>query len=163
MGRFRYEASEGAAQYRRTLYAFWRRTSSPSFLFDSAQRRVCEVRLPRTNTPLHALALLNDENYLDAARALAIGSLRDVRGCAEPVRWLEERVLGRTPQPAEQSILQRELERARSHYGQNPGDARRLLARRGTVAPADLDPSELAARAVLAGLVLNLDEAMTHE
>ncbi|MEQ2009714.1 MAG: PSD1 and planctomycete cytochrome C domain-containing protein, partial [Limisphaerales bacterium] len=40
MGRFKYEPSEGAAQHRRTLYAFWRRSIAPTFLFDSAQRRV---------------------------------------------------------------------------------------------------------------------------
>ncbi len=76
MGRFTYEPSEGPAQYRRTLYAFWRRSIAPTFLFDSAQRRSCEVRTPRTNTPLQALTLLNDENYLEASRALATRALK---------------------------------------------------------------------------------------
>ena len=52
MGRFTYQPSQGAAQHRRTLYAFWRRSIAPTFLFDSAQRRVCEVAMTRTNTPL---------------------------------------------------------------------------------------------------------------
>ncbi|MFK7778211.1 MAG: PSD1 and planctomycete cytochrome C domain-containing protein, partial [Gimesia sp.] len=67
MGRYRYEPSQGAAQYRRSLYAFWRRSSAPTFLFDSAQRRVCEVRSRRTNTPLQALTLLNDVTILEAS------------------------------------------------------------------------------------------------
>jgi hypothetical protein len=71
MGRFTYRPSVGPAQYRRTLYAFWRRSSAPTFLFDSAQRRVCEVGIRRTNTPLHALTLLNDATMLEAARVLA--------------------------------------------------------------------------------------------
>jgi len=50
MGRFKYEPSDGKEQYRRTVYAFWRRSVAPTLLFDSAQRRVCEVRSPRTNT-----------------------------------------------------------------------------------------------------------------
>ena len=71
MGRFTYEPSQGAAQHRRTLYAFWRRSIAPTFLFDSAQRRVCEVAMTRTNTPLQALTLLNDETMMEASRAPA--------------------------------------------------------------------------------------------
>ncbi|NLT69670.1 MAG: DUF1553 domain-containing protein, partial [Verrucomicrobiaceae bacterium] len=71
MGRYTYQPSVGPAQYRRTLYAYWRRSSAPTFLFDSAQRRVCEVRANLTNTPLHALTLLNDTGMLEASRALA--------------------------------------------------------------------------------------------
>ena len=55
MGRFTYKPSIGPAQYRRTLYAFRRRSSAPTFLFDAAMRRTCEVTPRRTNTPLHAL------------------------------------------------------------------------------------------------------------
>ena len=71
MGRFKYDPPEGAEQYRRSIYAFWRRSSAPTFLFDNAQRRVCEVRANRTNTPLQALTLLNDPVYVEAARAFA--------------------------------------------------------------------------------------------
>ena len=41
------------------------------FLFDSSQRRVCEVRSRRTNTPLHALTLMNDLSLREAAREIA--------------------------------------------------------------------------------------------
>ncbi|MGB0580792.1 MAG: PSD1 and planctomycete cytochrome C domain-containing protein, partial [Limisphaerales bacterium] len=71
MGRFTYQPSVGPAQFRRTLYAFWRRSSAPTFLFDSSQRRMCEVRPRRTNTPLHALTLLNDTSMLESARHIA--------------------------------------------------------------------------------------------
>ncbi|MFM8221528.1 MAG: DUF1553 domain-containing protein, partial [Planctomycetaceae bacterium] len=88
MGRFKYEPSEGSAQFRRTLYAFWRRAIAPTFLFDTAQRRVCEVRVARTNTPLQALVLLNDENHLLAARALAVRMAREPGGPGGQLRWL---------------------------------------------------------------------------
>lgn len=150
MGRFRYEPSEGPAQYRRTLYAFWRRTIAPTFLFDSAQRRSCEVRTSRTNTPLQALTLLNDETYLEAAQTLA----------ALPLPQIFARVLHRPPDAAETSILNREYARALAHYQKNPADAGRLLASgKAKVAPT---PAHAAAM-VVASLILNLDEAMTHE
>src|SRR4029453_1267319 len=84
MGRFHYDPSEGAAQYRRTLYAFWRRAIAPTFLFDSAQRRVCEVTAGRTNTPLQALTLLNDATQREAAQILAAEALGGASEGASP-------------------------------------------------------------------------------
>ncbi len=143
MGRFKYEPSEGPAQYRRTLYAFWRRTIAPTFLFDTAQRRSCEVRTARTNTPLQALTLLNDQTYLEASRTLAAS------GPAE----IFERVLARRPDAKEAAVLEREYQRALAHYAANRADAVKLAG----------GAPELAARMVVASLILNLDEAITHE
>ena len=150
MGRFTYEPSQGAAQHRRTLYAFWRRSIAPTFLFDSAQRRVCEVAMTRTNTPLQALTLLNDETMMEASRALAkrmLGSPSSNR-----LHLLYRSVLSREATPKELSVLQRELDRALAHYRAHPEDARKLQT-----------TAELAAHTLVASLVLNLDEAITHE
>jgi hypothetical protein len=160
MGRFTYEPSEGPAQHRRTLYAFWRRAIAPTFLFDAAQRRSCEVRLPRTNTPLQALTLLNDAIYLEAARALAE---RD----RDPAAMFRS-VLFREPRAAERAVLDREAARAREHYGLHPDDAAALL---DATDPGDLFPVpaaaadrvERATATLVASLILNLDEAITHE
>lgn len=150
MGRFTYEPSQGAAQHRRTLYAFWRRSIAPTFLFDSAQRRVCEVAMTRTNTPLQALTLLNDETMMEASRALAQRML--AAKPADRLPLLYQSVLNRPPSPRELTVLQRELDRALSHYQAHPEDARKLQT-----------TSELAAHTLVASLVLNLDEAITHE
>ena len=150
MGRFTYEPSQGAAQHRRTLYAFWRRSIAPTFLFDSAQRRVCEVAMTRTNTPLQALTLLNDETMMEASRALASRMLAAKTEDRLPL--LYQSVLTRPATPKELSILQRELDRALAHYRAHPEDARKLQ----TI-------PELAAHTLVASLVLNLDEAITHE
>jgi hypothetical protein len=160
MGRFTYEPSAGAAQYRRTLYAYWRRAIAPTFLFDSAQRRTCEVRLPRTNTPLQALTLLNDTIYLEAARALAE---RD-----HDVASMFRAVLFRLPRAAERGVLDREFARARDHYLVFPADADALLdstdpARIFTPPGAASARADRAAATVVASLILNLDEALTHE
>jgi len=143
MGRFKYEPSEGPAQYRRTLYAFWRRTIAPTFLFDSAQRRSCEVRTSRTNTPLQALTLLNDRTYLESSRTLAASSVPDIF----------EMVLSRRPDAAESAVLEREYRKALAHYSTKPADAATLSG----------GNAELAARMVVASMILNLDEAVTHE
>ncbi len=150
MGRFTYEPSQGAAQYRRTLYAFWRRSIAPTFLFDSAQRRVCEVAMTRTNTPLQALTLLNDETMMEGSQALAKRML--AAKSDERLQLLYQAVLTRQANAKELSVLQRELDRALAHYRQHPEDARKLLT-----------TPELAAHTLVASLVLNLDEAITHE
>ena len=162
MGRFKYEPSEGAAQYRRTLYAFWRRSIAPTFLFDSAQRRVCEVRTPRTNTPLQALTLLNDQTVLESSEALAAQAIGASANADERLGMLAHRVLGRSAAPHELTILRRELDRALTHYRANPGDAAKYLAAGNSKAGAQ-QTAELAAYAVVATLVQNLDEAITHE
>jgi uncharacterized protein DUF1553/uncharacterized protein DUF1549/cytochrome c len=152
MGRFTYEPSQGAAQYRRTLYAFWRRSIAPTFLFDSAQRRVCEVSMTRTNTPLQALTLLNDETMMEASQALAKRLL--AAKPAERLQLLYQAVLSREASARELTVLQRELDQALAHYQAHPDDAKKYLG------AAD---AELAAHTLLASMVLNLDEAITHE
>lgn len=158
MGRFTYEPSEGAAQNRRTLYAFWRRSIAPTFLFDSAQRRVCEVGMTRTNTPLQALTLLNDRTILEASRELA-RKMQPMKHDAERIDWLCQRVLSRRPSSEEMEVLQREWRRARGHYEQAPEEAAKYLS----ASASQPSLADLAAGTLVAALVLNLDEAITHE
>ncbi|MES2595164.1 MAG: PSD1 and planctomycete cytochrome C domain-containing protein [Verrucomicrobiota bacterium] len=159
MGRFTYAPSEGAAQNRRTLYAFWRRSIAPTFLFDNAQRRVCEVSMTRTNTPLQALTLLNDRTVLVASRGLA-RQMMEVPEMGKRIDWLYERVLARAPEPDERAVLQREWQRALDHYQKTPLEAAEYLE---TVSTPGKAQAELAAGCLMATLILNLDEAITHE
>jgi hypothetical protein len=163
MGRFRYEPSEGAAQYRRTLYAFWRRAIAPTFLFDSAQRRVCEVRTARTNTPLQALTLLNDASYREAAQAIARAALHQHAENSPALARIFRKVLLRAPRAEETRVLQRELDQALTYYRAHPEDAAKFLHAGQATPDPNLDPAELAAHTLLASMVLNLDEAITHE
>ncbi len=161
MGRFVYEPTEGPDQYRRTIYAFWRRSAAPTFLFDSAQRRVCEVRTPRTNTPLQALTLLNDTTFLESARALAADAVS--KGGDARFHAILKSVLARPADARELSIFQREFKRAREHFQAHPDDATRWLSHGQSRPDPKLDRTELAALAVVADMVLNLDEAITRE
>ena len=128
-------------------------------MFDSAQRRSCEVRTPRTNTPLQALTLLNDENYLEASRALAAHALTR----QEPLQEMARCVLSRELRESETKILSRERDRALEHYRSRPEDALKFLARGQFTSDSKLPAAELAAHTVVASLFFNLDEALTHE
>jgi hypothetical protein len=164
MGRFKYEPSEGPSQYRRTVYAFWRRAISPTFLFDSAQRRVCEVRQNRTNTPLHALTLLNDTNYLVAARSLAEHCIQTSPDRSARIQELMRRVVSRAPSAHELTILEREYARAFDYFKADPKQSARYLTQAAPQATIDSDPNpDLAACTLVASLILNLDESVTHE
>lgn len=167
MGRFQYRPSQGPLQFRRTIYAFWRRAAAPTFLFDSAQRRVCEVRPRRTNTPLHALTLMNDLSMLEASRALATQAVSRKQVDQRLPRMFKA-VLSRSPDGAELKVLRREFKRALSHYRQAVSDAAELLRfgqpeLQPELNPADEKQAELAAYLVVASMILNLDEAITHE
>jgi len=162
MGRYRYEPSEGAAQHRRTVYAFWRRSSAPTFLFDSAQRRVCETRMTRTNTPLHALTMLNDGTVLEASRKLAEDTVTTERDVAAQLRWLVQRVLSREATDRELVVLRREWDRAAAHFRDSQHDVAKLNAI-GQRSAKKLEQAEVAAHFVVANLLLNLDEALTRE
>jgi hypothetical protein len=164
MGRFRYEASEGAAQHRRTLYAFWRRSIAPTFLFDSAQRRVCEVRTSRTNTPLQALTLLNDGTMLEAAASMGARVAAEQGSVDEKLAGLFRTVLTRGASSTELDVVRSEYQRALKIYRAKPDEAQRFLStslRRPYDKRASAD--EAAAFAVTASMLLNLDECITHE
>ncbi|MCB1203337.1 MAG: PSD1 domain-containing protein [Verrucomicrobiae bacterium] len=161
MGRYTYKPSVGPAQYRRTLYAYWRRSSAPTFLFDSAQRRVCEVRANRTNTPLHALTLLNDTGMLEASRVLAERVASEDPDQA--ISLLGEAILNRSPSTAERAVLLREHHQSLDYYDSNPADAVAFTLVGQQAALTEASAPAVAAWMTVASLILNLDEAMTME
>ena len=162
MGRFNYQSSLGAEQYRRTIYAFWRRSSSPAFLFDSAQRRVCEVRTNRTNTPLHALTLMNDETYLECARVIGeqLAGIEDFDTAAQTVARI---VLTRDWSSDEMEIIRRVYQSSLEHFERDTEAA----ASYATVGQYDARSvsslPETAAWMSCVNMVFNLDESMSFE
>ena len=161
-----YEQSKGVGLYRRSIYTYWKRTvSHPTMMtFDASPRETCVVRKTRTNTPLQALALMNDVTFVESARVLAQQVLADpTQTLEERVRTIFQRVLCRPPTNGELDIL---LEGVRANLDSYRGDndAARQLVQTGEYPMAStLDASELAAYTVLASLVLNLDETVTRE
>lgn len=163
MGRFTYIPSPGTARYRRMLYAFWRRSSAPAFLFDQAQRRVCEVGIRRTNTPLHALTLLNDETILESSQSLAADSLSTSETPIKALQSLAPRILSRSFSPQEWDIIHSKWQDTLTHYQSHPEEAKALLTIGQQGPRPSLDPIEHASLMWMANMIFNLDEAMTHE
>ena len=160
-----YRADRGSGLYRRSLYTFWRRTIPPPTMatFDAPSRENCTVRRGRTNTPLQALALMNDTIFVEAARQLAV-SVADRAGGNRQIERAFRLVLGRRPRTAELAILVRGFRRSQASFRSRPEAARRLLALEKFTPAAD--PSNVASRAALLAachVILNLDEAVTRE
>jgi hypothetical protein len=157
-----YIPGSGPDLVRRSLYTYWKRTIPPPSMsaFDASTREFCSVRESRTNTPLQALALMNEDLYVSAARALA---LRVMRAEADPERRLAlamQFVVGRDPKPEELKLLTAALARNEQRFADSPGDAAKLLD--ANVA-ADFDAGEQAAYLLVCATILNLDEAVTRQ
>ncbi|MBX3745765.1 MAG: DUF1553 domain-containing protein [Verrucomicrobiae bacterium] len=158
-----YEQDSGEALYRRSLYTFWKRAAPPATMevFNAPSREVCSVRRERTNTPLQALATLNDPTFVEAARVLAEAAWWDARGIEEAaIDALASRVLLRGLTDAERSIVRETLDRMREHYEAVPEDALRLLGVGESPRNPVLAPAPVAALAMVANQLLNLDEVL---
>jgi hypothetical protein len=150
---------------RRGLYTFWRRTAPyPTFLlFDATSRELSCSRRSRTNTPLQALALLNDPAFVEAASALARGLLAEA-GASDGERLVRgfRRCTSRRPAAEELETLLELLAAEREHFASSPAEAAALAAAGGPAAPESSAPeAELAAWTVVANVLLNLDETIT--
>jgi len=137
-----YQAGSGSELVRRSLYTFWKRTIPPPTLsaFDASSREACVVRESRTNTPLQALALLNEPTFVSAAQGLAERVMREESAPTERIESAMQHVVGRQPMAQELKILVTALDRSRGHGA-----------------------SELAAYAMVCSTILNLDEAVTQQ
>jgi hypothetical protein len=161
-----YQADSGEGLYRRTLYTIWKRTAAPPtmLLFDSPSREICTVKRSRTNTPLQALALLNEITYVEAARRLAERMLTEGgKSAEERIAWAFRMVTARRPQSEEMTLLIGGLNKRLAHYRQDPAAAKKLVAQGASVAAATINVEELAAYTTTANVLLNLDEVITRE
>lgn len=164
-----YLVGSGDDLWRRTLYTYIKRQSPPPLLltFDGPTREKCTLARARTNTPLQALLLLNDETFVEAARALAQRTLAGTEvsdaAASDPDRILAmwRRVLARDPGEGERDALLGLLARQRSRLGRDPEAAAALLSVGKAPRDEALDPVEHAAWTVVAHTLLNLDETLT--
>jgi len=159
-----YKQGKGQDLYRRSLYTYWRRTIPPPTMmnFNAAAREVCIVRTDRTNTPLQALTMLNNPIFVESSRKLAERMLSEVSGSAgEQVRHGFRLLLTREPTAQELAILVQLYQETRSEFAAAPEAARKLLATGASPQHKNLAPVKLAAMAIVASTIMNLDEAVS--
>jgi hypothetical protein len=155
----------GQKLHRRSLYTYWKRTLPPTNLstFDAPNREICSIgRLP-TNTPLQALVTLNDPQFIEASRALAVKLLETpYPGDRDRLAAGFQRVTSRPPVEAELAILESALKRERQRYLTDEAAARELLAIGEVPATPAVPPAELAAWTQLTATLFNLSETITR-
>ncbi len=160
-----YQNDHGDSLYRRGMYTYWQRSFiNPSLMaFDAPSREECTNERSRSNTPLQALALLNDPTYVEAARALATKTLQN--GGATPEARIDFAFRRATSRPAtvgEIKLLAALYAKHRAEFTADPAKAADVLTTGESVAPKDLDPVELAAWTSVMRVILNLHETVTR-
>jgi hypothetical protein len=160
-----YIEGKGADLYRRSLYTFWKRTVPHPTLatFDAPDREVCTARRLKTNTPLQALALMNDTIQVEAARKLAERMLSE--GGEKPESRLDfgfNLSTARHLSAAERQTLTAFLEQRLAHYQADVSAAKAFISVGASQPSPKANPVELAAYANVASLILNLDETVTR-
>lgn len=154
---------KGEGLYRRSLYTFWKRTGPAPVMMtlDASKRDVCAVRRERTSTPLQSLVLLNDPQFVEAARMLGQRMIRrhgnDSDGAIEEMfRLLTSRRISED----EKRILQRLFDDQLEHFKQHPGTSEQFLSNGASPNASHLGVDRLAAAGVLAGALMNFDECL---
>jgi Protein of unknown function (DUF1553)/Protein of unknown function (DUF1549)/Planctomycete cytochrome C/Concanavalin A-like lectin/glucanases superfamily len=139
-----YKPGKGADLYRRSLYTFWKRTIAPPAMlaFDASTREFCTVRENRTNTPLQALALLNEQTFVEATHEFAKNTLAlPLADDSARLIHMFQTATSREPTSVELEVLVKALDKQRSLA---KGDNQQAFT-------------------AIASLLLNLDETVVKE
>jgi len=158
-----YVQDEGDDLYRRSLYTIWKRTTPPPsmMIFDASERNLCVVRRQSTSTPLQALVLMNDPQYVEASRALAERMLREGGSTDEErIAFAFRALTSRDPVPKERNALVALLATQRAHFAAAPEDARRLLTTGEHARDTSLPAVEVASMTSVASTILNHDATL---
>jgi len=151
--------------WRRSLYTYWKRAAPPPSMltFDAPTRESCVTHRASTSTPLQALVLWNDEQFVEAARVLGERAIAEQGDDAGKVSRLFKRCTSRAPSEAERTKLMATLGYFRDRYKSSPEDVEGMLKAGTAPIPEKIDKPELAAWTMLASAVMNLYESTTQE
>ncbi|MFT5288099.1 MAG: hypothetical protein ACI8QS_000205 [Planctomycetota bacterium] len=160
-----YQADEGEGLWRRSLYTIWKRTSPPPsmMILDAAKRDVCVVDRQVTSSPLQALLLWNDPQFVEASRMLAERTMRE--GGDDPtgrIAFLFRSVTSRVASRDEQAILLGLLEGQLAAFKARPADASALLTVGRAPRDESLEPVALASWTIVAQAIFSFDAAITR-
>jgi hypothetical protein len=157
-----YRQSKGEGLYRRSMYTFWRRTSPPPTMltFDGPTREFCLARRERTATPLQALVLLNDPQFIEAARVLAQRLLLDHGDLRGRVTTAFRLLTARQPSQREGEILMQLHREQRERFAKKTEQAAAFLDVGESPRDRKLDAAEHAAMTVVVQAVMNLNDCV---
>ena len=156
---------DGNDLWRRSLYTYWKRAAPPPSMvaFDAPTREYCATRRITTNTPLQALVLWNDEQFVEAARATAVRVLSNRKSERDNILQLYRICTGDVPSPSMARMMLKTLRAYRNRYVESNEDATRLLAVGESRFPSDIPVSEIAAWTMLANAILSSEAAIVKD
>jgi hypothetical protein len=154
----------GENLYRRSMYTYWKRSVPPPnmLIFDTPTRESCSVRRSRTNTPLQALVLLNDPQFVEAARALAQRAIKQGGSLDEQIATAYRLATGLSPSPLVLSTLKASYQQELTVFQADAERAKKLLAVGEAKRDEAIDAAAHAAMAAVCSIILNLDVALTR-
>jgi hypothetical protein len=160
-----WQKDSGDKVYRRGMYTHWQRSfPHPAMMaFDATSREECTCERPRSNIPQQALVLLNDPEFVEAARVFADKTLAAANNDAARIAWAFECATGRRPSGQEAAVLIEVLEKHRKDFAEKPEEAKKLIAVGDAPAPEDIPSDELAAWTSVCRVILNLHETITRQ
>ena len=165
----RFKKDSGSEKvHRRSIYTFLKRTAlAPQMsTLDAPSREECRVRRERTNTPLQALLLMNDPQYVEAARHFAQllvdrKTQKKIESDAEGIQFMFARAIGRSANDTELAIIEKNLNEQRDEFDAKKDEAKKLIAIGEMPADEKYDSVELASWTIVANLIMNMDEFVT--
>ena len=164
-GRYKrkYMVSHGIDRYRRSLYTYWKRIQPPPAMdiFDAASRNICTVKRQSTNTPLQALVLLNDPQFVEASLGLAHRMITEGGNDLEQrIEYAFQWATSRKPDIEERKILKDLFKNEMYEFQKHPEKADDFLQVREVNNQENSNKIELAAYGVIANTIINLSESL---
>ena len=160
-----FERSMGDNLWRRSLYTYWKRAAPPPSMltFDVPTREYCVTNRISTNTPLQALVLWNDEQFVEAARVVAQRTLSVTQDDRSALSLLAIRTTGSELSEGNVERMLQAVDSYRARYQSAPEDAVALISVGEAPVPEDQDPAELATWTMIANALLSSDAAIVKD
>ncbi len=158
-----YVQDTGANLYRRSMYTIWKRTTPPPGLttFDAAERSLCTVKRQKTSTPLQALILLNDPQFVEASRILSEKIMKEGGdNIQSKIKYGFRALTSQEPTEKELALLQKLYQQELEEFTAQKGNARKLLEEGDSNYDKNLPENELAAMTLVTNTIMNFDEAV---
>ncbi|CAG5000499.1 hypothetical protein DYBT9275_02476 [Dyadobacter sp. CECT 9275] len=155
-----YMQQHGDSIYRRSLYTVWKRSAPPPMMlnFDASERHFCVTKRQKTSTPLQALVVMNDPQFVEASRVLAQQMIKHGKSLEQKITYGFTALTSRPPSTKELEILKDLYQEEYRDFSKNPKRVKAILATGEYPVDKLLNPVELAASTIVASTVMNFDE-----